>query len=139
MSDELSEQERNFLREHVMRGSEIAPEIPKIPDSPDIDLGGLPITERPFFDREGLYRPGNGKVGFKRVERTPEPQHKLFAEFRERMTENPSECFYVETEHGTVGWVPWIGSPVVWPWEAGWEQDLLEGSPSDFRKKDVAK
>ncbi len=34
-NDELSEQEQAFLREHVMRGSDINP-IPKIPDEPDI-------------------------------------------------------------------------------------------------------
>lgn len=135
--DDLSDQERSFLSEHVMRGVDVP--LPEIPEAPDIDLGGLPLTERPFFDREGLYRPGNAKVGFSTVERQREPQHKLFVEFRERMTMKPPEDFYVESQHGTIGWVPWIGSPVVWPWEAAWEQDLLEGSPSDFRKKDVAK
>jgi hypothetical protein len=34
-------------------------------------------------------------------------------------------AFYVQAKSGTVGWVPWVGSTVVWPWEAGaWLQDL---------------
>lgn len=109
--------------------------LPEIPDAPDIDLGGLPVSERPFFDADGNYRPGNGKGWFPKVAHDPEPQHVAFYEFRERMTKKPREGFYVESKHGTIGWVPWIGSPVVWPWEAAWECDLLEGSESDFVKE----
>jgi hypothetical protein len=78
-------------------------------------------------------------VGFKRVAYTKLERHRLFDEFRTRMTGQPSESFYVESKSGTTGWVPWVGSPVVWPWEAAWEADLLEGSESDFREKDVKK
>lgn len=31
--------------------------------------------------------------------------------------------FYVQSETGMVGLVPWPGSHVVWPWEAGWLPD----------------
>jgi hypothetical protein len=31
--------------------------------------------------------------------------------------------FYVR-HNDTIGLVPWPGSKICWPWEAGWEQDL---------------
>ena len=39
------------------------------------------------------------------------------------------DSFYVQAKDGSFGWVPWVGSPVVWPTEtAAWEQDLyVEG------------
>lgn len=34
-------------------------------------------------------------------------------------------AFYVQAKSGLIGWVPWVGSTVVWPWEVGaWTQDL---------------
>ena len=32
--------------------------------------------------------------------------------------------FYVASPLGAVGLVPWEGSKIIWPWEAGWVQDL---------------
>lgn len=52
-------------------------------------------------------------------------------------------AFYVRALSGTVGWVPWVGSTVVWPWERGaWIQDLDPANKppaeDDFRKRDHA-
>lgn len=47
--------------------------------------------------------------------------------------------FYVETEKLTVGLVPWPGSHVVWPWEAGWQPDVSavagDAKPESSRKR----
>jgi hypothetical protein len=43
------------------------------------------------------------------------------------------ERFYVETETGVVGLVPWPGSHVVWPWEAGWKVDMHRPSSEDAK------
>lgn len=48
-----------------------------------------------------------------------------------------TDSFYVQTPAGVVGWVPWLGSQIVWPWEAAWIQDLRQGHVSRF--KDVKK
>lgn len=32
------------------------------------------------------------------------------------------DSFYVEAPNGTRGWVPWLGSMIVWPWETAWVQ-----------------
>ena len=32
--------------------------------------------------------------------------------------------FYIESDNGVVGLVPWPGSHVVWPWEAAWHPTI---------------
>ena len=49
------------------------------------------------------------------------------------------ERFYVETGRGTVGLVPWPGSHVVWPWEAGWLVDMHRPSTADTKPEPKAK
>jgi len=46
------------------------------------------------------------------------------------------DSFYVRGSRGTIGWVPWIGAAVVWPWEAAWVQDLRRKTiPPRLKKK----
>lgn len=52
------------------------------------------------------------------------PVHREWAELQERKGRQPP--FYVTSKRGTVGWVPWPGSVVVWPHEQAWEIDRLQ-------------
>lgn len=42
---------------------------------------------------------------------------------RVKRHEHLDRRFYVR-HNDTIGLVPWPGSQIAWPWEAGWEQDL---------------
>lgn len=45
------------------------------------------------------------------------------------------DSFYVRSMAGTIGWVPWVGSAVVWPWESAWVQDLKDSPLRSNLKK----
>jgi hypothetical protein len=47
--------------------------------------------------------------------------------------------FYVESETGIVGLVPWPGSQIVWPWEAGWRVDMHRPSSEDAKPESKPK
>jgi len=49
---------------------------------------------------------------------------------------NQKRRFYVESETGEIGMVPWEGSQVVWPWESGWEQDLYRPEVTSLLKEE---
>lgn len=117
---------------------------PKIPDFPDIaepppDLSEAVATDAEFFVG-GRYKPHGRKsktgVTFEVVQHPKEPQHRAFdedcaARAKIRGAEAPRPSFYVQTPRGTVGWVPWIGSVVAWPWERAWTADLVEHGAAD--------
>lgn len=80
-------------------------------DFPGLDGGELPEAE---LEGLGLDSERERYKGFPIVQ--IDWQHPLHA--------TRPDSFYVVTDRGTYGWVPWLGSTVVWPWEAGWVQDL---------------
>jgi hypothetical protein len=116
----------------------------KVPDAPDIAEDVTVASDAIATDAEffvgGRYRPHGRKsrsgASFEVIEHAKEPQHRLFDQsraetFRRRALKPPPASFYVRSQHGTVGWVPWIGSVIAWPWERAWEADLVERSDPD--------
>lgn len=72
----------------------------------------------------GVYR------GFRLVSaprERPEP-HRLY-----------KEGFYVTSPRGLVGFVPWVGAQVIWPWEAGWAMDLHRTEVESFLRPEPKK
>lgn len=72
------------------------------------------------------FEPDNKYMGFQIVgeDRWPDvPKHQVF-----------KQRFYVESNRGTVGLVPWPGSQVVWPWEVAWTVDLYRDTVTSLLK-----
>jgi hypothetical protein len=54
------------------------------------------------------------------------PVHKQWAEHRQQSWFTAP--FYVRANKEMIGWVPWPGSVVVWPYERAWQMDLFQPS-----------
>lgn len=52
---------------------------------------------------------------------------------------NQKARFYVLSPAGRVGLVPWPGSKVVWPWDAGWLQDAYRSEVTPLLKDEKEK
>ena len=115
----------------------------KMPDAPDIS-SPTPNSDEVATDAEffvnGRYRPQGRKsrtgATFEVISHPKEKQHLAFeqsreAQCRKRRIAVPPATFYVRSPRGTIGWVPWIGSAIAWPWEIAWEADLVERSAPD--------
>lgn len=83
------------------------------------DLGLVPASSliEGELEDDGDFEPGGRYKGFRMVSAPlvppPPSSHQSL----------PAR-FYVESPEGAVGLVPWPGSQIAWPWEAGWTQDL---------------
>jgi len=146
----LSDEENARLKATMVRGSQIGG--PKIPDAPDISDappggGDSQATDAEFFVGN-RYRPHGRKsrtgATFEIVQHAKETQHVLFEQSRKLQCESrgiavPPPTFYVQSPRGTIGWVPWIGSVVAWPWEAAWEADLVEKGEPDPKPSEQKK
>jgi len=123
----------------------VIPGGPRIPDAPDISptpperIVSEEATDEEFFVG-GRYKPegrySRTNATFEVVEHTKEPQHVAFDQSKRLQLEArgipiPPVSFYVKSPRGTIGWVPWIGSSVVWPWDLAWEVDMVERSDPD--------
>lgn len=85
----------------------------------------------PDYDGDdGDFEPGGKYKGFLIVDAPAEPP---------AAHSHLEARFYVVSPKGTVGLVPWSGSHVVWPWEAGWVQDLHRSEVQSFLKPDEEK
>ncbi len=85
---------------------------------------GLPVAPEPSAaqlspDEGEWYQPYPERGRFRVLPESRWPRN-LPKEQAERWGK---QRFYVETDRGTVGLVPWPGSHVVWPWESGWVPD----------------
>lgn len=134
-----------------INASLVVPGGPRIPDAPDIAPAPEDTQERPVTDAEFFvgrrYRPHGRKshtgATFGIVEHPKEPQHLAFdaerlARAKRKGLKEPDPSFYVISPRGTIGWVPWVGSIIAWPWEAAWEADRVEHGdpdPKPERKK----
>lgn len=105
-SDEAVEEAKRLAAGTLMRASALLP--------PDVDQD------------MGDFEPGAYK-GFEIVPPDEWPTVKAHARIERR--------FYVR-HNDTFGMVPWPGSQIVWPWEAGWEQDLHRDTVTSFLKEE---
>lgn len=91
---------------------------------PAADLTGEPPLETP--EPGEWYRRLPGGPSFRVVERGwALPVHQAWALKRAKQDPPVGAPFYVESKKGTLGWVPWPGSVIVWPWERAWQMDLF--------------
>lgn len=83
----------------------------------------IPARERPYFWKDGCYR--GFQVAYVKAQ-APEHEY-LFKQKKQR-------AFYVHDKEGNLGLVPFPNCTVVWPWEAGWMQDLAPENQSKVRR-----
>lgn len=89
-----------------------------------VALYGIPEHERPWYWKHSRYR--GYEIAFVNVQH---PAHeRLFRQTQHETGERWHRAFYVRASDSTIGLVPFPNSTVVWPWEAGWIQDLARDS-----------
>jgi hypothetical protein len=87
-------------------------DVPLAAEPPDISALKRVLTAHDDVPFEGRYK------GFEILPRNQIPQS------LPAVHASLSDRFYVASPLGAVGLVPWMGSKIIWPWEAGWVQDM---------------
>jgi hypothetical protein len=133
----VSDEFDDLLDEH---GVEITPERP-VDVHPDgevtrqsLPAGLLRASDLlgPGVDEDdGDFEPGGRYKGFLIVPEPPGVPSVHAKAFPRR--------FYVVSSSGTVGLVPWSGSIVSWPWDAGWQADLYRAEVDSLLKDEKKK
>lgn len=86
-------------------------------------LKEIPAKELRFYWKDMRYR--NHFIAYVEVQ---DPRHAyLFSQERDR-------AFYVRAHDDMIGLVPFPNSTIVWPWEAGWAQDLAPENQGKVRR-----
>lgn len=106
---------------------ETPPEPPRLARASDLLAEEIEPAEMGF-------EPGNRYNGLQIVSLPPQaPEHAwLFDPATARG--GTVRAFYVQSDSGMVGLVPWPGSAIIWPYEQAWVQDLYHEKFSPERK-----
>ena len=113
--------------EEAHRVIDALPDTPSEPPAGERGEQSLPPLVRasdlidPEDQDQGDFEPGGFYKGFKILPRHLWPANEWTPRHAERWGDRR---FYVTSENGTCGLVPWEGSLIIWPWDRAWTVDL---------------